>query len=111
MQEILEKFEFEDFKQQLENWLCSGRLVWGVFGNIDKDQAIQIGEKANKAFNLKPTAREDLHEHRLCQINKGEWRLDFKVQPETNDNSAYVTMFQLGHASSLKQAKLVDIIQ
>jgi hypothetical protein len=32
-------------------------MVWGVFGNLSKEQAVQIAENALEAFDLKPLAK------------------------------------------------------
>jgi len=36
MREILESFTYEQFKQMQAQWLKTGRMLWYVYGNIEK---------------------------------------------------------------------------
>jgi secreted Zn-dependent insulinase-like peptidase len=37
---ILDKFTFDDFVRMAQDWLRSGRFIWFVHGNINKDSAV-----------------------------------------------------------------------
>lgn len=60
LRELLTKYTFAQFKTELDMWLVSGRIIVGVFGNLDKDQAFKIAENARSTFDLKTVARSEL---------------------------------------------------
>lgn len=103
---------YQGFKASLEQWLTSGRMVWGFFGNLDKQASVSIARQASSKFNLSSTERHHLNDWRVIQVPKGEARLDFDVSDSTNENSALVSYFQRGLVaeSDLKSAKMMDLI-
>jgi secreted Zn-dependent insulinase-like peptidase len=68
MRKILETFTFEDLLRIAQDWMNSGRLVWFIHGNITKDTAVQIAEKARETLNLIPVDKEDLVDLRCIAL-------------------------------------------
>jgi len=100
LRELLVNYEFDNFRHQLDEWLVSGRMIWGIFGNLDKEQAIQIAENAIQAFKLAPLSKDKLSGYRMVQAPVGETRLDFELMDATNDNSCYFTHFMIGQVGA-----------
>ena len=65
---ITEDLTYEEFKQMQQNWLVSGRMVWFVYGNIQKDKVISTIDSAKAILNLKPVTRESLVDIRSMDI-------------------------------------------
>ena len=96
----------------MADWLKSGRLVWFVNGNFDKQVACETAESGNKILNLKPVARQDLHDIRAVNIDSQKiHRLDFPVQDKSNDNSVLMSYFQIGpEQANMRQGLLNKIV-
>jgi secreted Zn-dependent insulinase-like peptidase len=69
--QILRDLTFEDFCKQSEGWLNSARFVWFVHGNMTKQQAVGLVERARGTFSLKKIAKEDLVDVRCIAIPAG----------------------------------------
>ena len=80
-------------------------MVWFVYGNILKDNAIATIDQAKKILNLKPVSRESLVDIRSLDILPGKiHRVDFPVEDPKNDNSCLITIFQFGLLGDSKDA-------
>jgi len=110
MRELLLKYDFAQFKMQLSDWMTSGRMIWGIFGNVDQDQAVKIAENAKNAFNLAPLAKEALSDFRIAKVPVGVSRLDFGLVDSSNDNSALLSFFEHGLVSDVKTSMMIDMI-
>jgi len=75
-------------------------MVWGIFGNLSKEQAVSIADNALKNMNLAPVGKSDLNDYRMVQPPVGVSRLDFGLVDDKNDNSCYFTHFLLGLVDS-----------
>jgi len=95
----------------LDQWLVSGRMIVGVFGNLDKDQAVKIAENARSTFALKTVARNELQEFRKVKAPQGESRLNFELVDKKNENSCLVSYFECGQKDDLKSANMVKLLQ
>jgi hypothetical protein len=72
MRALLEQYSYQDFKRQLSEWLVSGRMVWGFFGNISTETALATAESVRGQLALKSTKREDLLDFRVISLPLGE---------------------------------------
>jgi secreted Zn-dependent insulinase-like peptidase len=72
MRAILEDMKFEEFVGRGKEWLTSARFVWFVHGNIAKEQAIGLVEKARSTLDLKKIAKEDLVDVRCVALPAGK---------------------------------------
>ena len=87
---------FEEFVEIGKDWLKSGRLLWYVTGNISKENALSLVEKARAAFKLRPTDKEDLVDIRCVSIPSNHYYVyDIPVLDETNQNSCLVSYFEV----------------
>lgn len=93
MRELLTTYTLKDFSEHLKNWMVSGRMVWGFFGNISTESALQTVESARAQFKLKCTPRDQLTPFKVISLPLGEQRIDFGVEDPTNENSALVSYF------------------
>jgi len=111
MRELLEKYTLQDFSADLKNWMVSGRMVWGFFGNISTESALQTVENARAQFKLKCTARDQLTPFKVISLPVGEQRIDFEVEDPTNENSCLVTSLQQGIVTGedVKASKMMDL--
>lgn len=50
LKQILEDMTFEEFVHMSEGWMQSARFVWFCHGNLSKDQAIGLVEKARSTL-------------------------------------------------------------
>jgi len=114
LRQILEEFKYDDFKGMLQQWLKSGRMVWYVHGNVSKENAIHIVEKARSTLNLQETHKDDLVSIRCLSLleNNGQYqRVDFDVEDKTNENSCLVSYYQYGlEKNDLKSKLLNDVL-
>lgn len=93
-----EKMTFENFIQMKSQWFKNGRMVWFVYGNINSDSALKIASDANAVISLKPTAKLALPDYRILKVpeqSEGNMRLDFPVVDEDNENSCFMSYFQV----------------
>jgi len=97
IREILETFTYEQFKEMQAQWLKTGRMLWYVYGNIEKKSAIDTVEQARKILKIDGVARDSLTDIRCIDILPNTiQRIDFEVQEKTNENSCLITYFQYG---------------
>lgn len=94
LSDLLVQYKYAQFKEDMAKWMTSGRMVWGFFGNFTTAETLNMVEKARTQLNLKSTPRADLMEFNVAEIPKGEHRVDFKVEDDSNDNSCLVSYFQ-----------------
>ncbi len=59
--------------------MTSGRCVWGFFGNISTESAINTVTEVRSLLNLNLTKREELHDFRVVALPIGQQRIDFEV--------------------------------
>lgn len=111
LRELLTKYSFSQFKIELEQWLISGRMIVGVFGNLDKDQAVKIAENARATFDLKTVARNEIQEFRKVKAPQGESSLNFDLVDKTNENSCLISYFECGQNDDFKSANMVKMLQ
>jgi len=60
----LESLTFEEFLTLTQGWLKSGRMLWYVTGNIDKQPSIQMVENAKRVFQFRAAEKDDLSDIR-----------------------------------------------
>jgi insulysin len=97
LRKILENITFEDFVKQSEHWLKSARYVWFVHGNLSKDQAINLVEKAREILNPKTIAKEDLVDVRCIALPPGKNLLiERDLEDTTNENNCLISYFEVG---------------
>ena len=97
MREVLEKFTYQDYKNDVQHWLKSGRFVWYISGNYSHDGAIQLVEETRKMFNLKNTLICDLPLVKTAQPDKGiAYCVEVPLEDDSNDNSCVLTYFETG---------------
>lgn len=95
LRKILDKLTFEEFVVMASHWLKSGRLLWYVTGNLDKNAAIQTVEKARKAFSLIPADKDDLADIRCVALkNKSHYLFESSLEDKNNENSCLVAYFE-----------------
>ena len=75
MRKHLENYTFEDFQEQHQNWLMSGRQLWYVTGNFGHEKAVELVENTRKQFNLSSVKIEDLVDVRAIAIEDGHLSL------------------------------------
>ena len=71
LRNILENYTFEEFVHESQEWLKSGRTLWYVSGNIAKEQAVHMTERAREILALKPVDKEDLVDIRCIALPVG----------------------------------------
>ena len=42
LRELLEKYDFKQFSDQMKTWMVSGRCEWFIIGNIGSSQSIEV---------------------------------------------------------------------
>lgn len=111
MRVLLEKYTYADFKKDMQQWITSGRFVWGFFGNISTEDVMSTVKSVRDLLPVKNTEREDLTPFKVVSLPEGEQRIDFPVEDPTNENSCLVSYFQQGliHADDIKAAKFMDL--
>jgi len=93
----LEDLTFEEFCKQSEGWLKSARFVWFAHGNLSKDQAIDLVERARTTFSLNKIAKEDLVDVRCIAIPQGhKYLLERELDDKTNENNCLISYFEVG---------------
>jgi secreted Zn-dependent insulinase-like peptidase len=71
--------------------------VWFVSGNIDKDPAIEIVEKAREKLDLAPADIESFTDVRPIALEAGKaTRIEEPLMDETNENSCVVAYYEVG---------------
>ena len=58
--EILENFTYENFMANKAEWLKSGRMLWYVYGNLTKEDAIQITQSGTSLMQLQSVPKDSL---------------------------------------------------
>ncbi len=95
LKKILEKFTFEDFVSMASHWLKSGKLLWFVTGNLDKQSAILMVEKARTVLSLANVDKDDLADVRCVALkNKSHYLFESSLQDLNNENSCLVAYFE-----------------
>jgi len=90
---ILEGYTYQDFQADLSNWMVSGRMIWGFFGNITAQTAVDTVKEARQILNLQVTKPGDLLEFKVIDLQVGEQRINVKVEDPKNENSCFVSYF------------------
>ena len=97
MKTFLETFTYEQFKQMQAEWLTTGRLLWYVYGNIERDTAIDTVEKGRSILCINSVPHDSLCDIRCMDISPGKLhRIDFEVEEKSNENSCLVSYWQFG---------------
>jgi len=97
IRELLEPFTYEQFKEMQAAWLKTGRMLWYVYGNIDKKTSIETVEQARALLKITGVPRDSLADIRCIDVLPNTiQRIDFEVQEKTNENSCLITYFQHG---------------
>ena len=108
LRNILESFTFEEFVRVSKEWLKTGRFVWFVHGNIDKDVAVSLVERARETLKLKPVGREDLADVRCIAIPpNSHYLLEIPLEDRTNENSCLISYFEAGIEGMDLRKKLI----
>ena len=108
LRNILESFTFEEFVRVSKEWFKTGRFVWFVHGNIDKDVAVSLVERARETLNLKPVGREDLADVRCIAIPpNSHYLLEIPLEDRTNENSCLISYFEAGVEGMDLRKKLI----
>jgi secreted Zn-dependent insulinase-like peptidase len=95
LRKILEKLTFEEFVSMASHWLKSGKLLWYVTGNLDKQSAIQMVEKARKVFSFGHVDKDDLADVRCVALkNKSHYLFESSLEDKNNENSCLVAYFE-----------------
>ena len=68
LRKLLQNFTYEDFVKMSSEWLRNARFVWFVHGNIAKETAITLVEKAVEIFGSKGVEKEDLADVRCVAL-------------------------------------------
>jgi len=91
------KMSFTDFNTMRQQWLKSGRMVWFIYGNMNKNSASKIFDNANATMKLQPVDKQTLPDYRIMSIPEqtkdGNMRIDFPLKDENNENSCFMTYF------------------
>jgi len=107
---LLETFTFEDFKRMNEKWLQSGRMVFFVHGNFNKQETIAFVDEARQILNLKPVSKDSLSSVRCIQLVGSHHRVDFELEDQTNENSVLMAYYQFGVEGNDPRSKLLNEI-
>lgn len=93
MKDVLVPYTYSQFKEQLAHWMQSGHMIWAIFGNFDKQTVLEVVKDARAQLNIKATPRAELPEVHVLNPEKGDHRVDFRVEDESNDNSCLVSYY------------------
>ena len=97
MRKHLEGYTFEDFQEQHQNWLMSGRQLWYVTGNFGHEEAIKLVESTREQFKLSSVRIEDLVDVRAIAIEDGHsFLIEQPLEDKTNENSCIVAYYEVG---------------
>lgn len=97
IKDLLEDFTYEQFKEMQASWLKTGRMVWYVYGNIEKETAIKTVEQARQILKIENVTRDSLIDIRCVDVLPNTiQRIDFEVEEKTNENSCLISYFQYG---------------
>lgn len=58
---FLQKYTFEQFTQDVANWLVSGTTVWFIHGNFLDTEALHIVNLVRNGLNLKPVGLGEIY--------------------------------------------------
>lgn len=95
MSDLLEPYTYEQFSQDLKTWLCTGRLVISVAGNISGEKSIEVAENVINALALKPVAVEDLAVDQVIRFKEGKTvTFEEPVRDTSNENSCAFVIYQ-----------------
>jgi len=107
---LLETFTFEDFKRMHEKWLQSGRMVFFVHGNFNKQETVAFVDGARQILNLKPVSKDSLSSARCIQLVGSHHRLDFELEDPANENSVLMAYYQFGLEGNDYRSNLLNLI-
>ena len=111
MRAILEDMTFEEFVSRGKEWLTSARFVWFVHGNLAKDQAIGLVEKARSTLDLKKIAKEDLVDVRCVALPAGKsLLLQRDLEDTTNENNCLISYFEVGLEGTDLRTKMLHSV-
>jgi len=104
MRHILEAYTFAEFQEQHNKWLVSGRQLWYVTGNYEKEAAVELVEKTRSQFKLNETKMEDLVDVRAIALEDGHsFLIEQPLEDEKNENSCIVCYYEIGvHGNELR---------
>lgn len=77
MRELLENYTYEQFQKDMKPWLTSGRMLWGFFGNLSTEVALDTVNRVRDLIKLETTAIADLKKMGVLNLPVGEQRVDF----------------------------------
>lgn len=101
MHDNLERYTYEDFQEELKQWLKTGRQCWFVCGNYDNQQAENLINESQKHLDLKPIKIEDLPEVRALAIEDGHsFIVERDLVDKENENSCIITYYEVGTAEN-----------
>ena len=96
----LEKYTYEQFKEEMKSWLVSGRCTWLITGNLSDQQALGIVEKARKSLDLSTPELDELQGVRIISLKEGTaQRIQCPLSDKTNDNNCVLSYFETGVAT------------
>lgn len=91
---ILETYTYEDFQNQLKNWLKKGRYVWFICGNYHHEEAIKLVEDVKVKFALENMNVDDIGEVQPLNLEEGKsFLLRIPLEDEKNENSCVLTYY------------------
>lgn len=108
---ILEELTFEEFVKQAEGWLKSARFVWFVHGNLTKEQALGLVDKARETIKPKSIAKEDLVDVRCIALPAGKQILYERLLDDpTNENNCLMSYFEVGLEGTDLRTKMIHSV-
>lgn len=94
---MLVDYTYDDFKNQLKNWLVSGRQVWFVAGNTSPLIATELVQNVIEKLALKPFDINELGEVKTLAIEAGKtYSIQVPLEDKKNENSCSLTWFEIG---------------
>lgn len=108
LKKVLETFEFDEFVELSKQWFTTGRFVWLVHGNFEKQKSVEMIQKINQIISISPIAKEDLSDVRCVALDpKVKYVMEVPLDDPTNENNCLVSYFEFGPEGYDLRSKMI----